>query len=52
MTSKGLRPDAAGDAEPARDDTEQEMADADVANGEGPAVNDTERRYGDNESPA
>lgn len=39
------------------DDTEQEMAEADRANGERPpdddgATNDTEARYGDDESPA
>jgi hypothetical protein len=40
-----------------KDDTEQEMADADRANGERPpddprGTNDTEARYGKDESPA
>lgn len=45
-----------------RQDADDEMAEADVANGEGPpdddtggdpsGSNDTERRYGEDESPA
>lgn len=38
------------------DEVEDDMEEADTANGEGPptddGVNDTERRYGDSESPA
>ena len=33
-------------------DSQQEMDEADVANGEGSPVNDTEARYGKDESPA
>ena len=44
-------------AEAARDDrdgsgTERDMAAADEANGEGSSANDTEARYGEDESPA
>ena len=46
------RPPGAGATEPASDDDEREMAEADIANGDGVAVNDTEARYGENESPA
>jgi hypothetical protein len=40
------------DARPSDDDSEREMAEADEANGEGLASNDTEARYGKDESPA
>jgi hypothetical protein len=33
-------------------DSDCEMAEADQANGEGRAANDTEARYGEDESPA
>jgi hypothetical protein len=40
------------DPDPGREDSEREMAEADEANGEGSAANDTEARYGEDESPA
>jgi len=40
------------DARASDDDSEREMAEADEANGEGSATNDTEARYGKDESPA
>ena len=40
------------DAPTSDDDSEREMAEADEANGEGSAANDTEARYGKDESPA
>lgn len=43
---------AAADPDASPPDTEQEMDEADEANGEGSPANDTEARYGNDESPA